>query len=161
MKQLRLPKLELTLIGDQMADRKALAPYRDYFKHVGYVSHEELQIYLRNAHLLVLPSVYDAFGLAALDGMAAGLPVVVSENTAAGSDVVRDGIDGFVTPIRDVEVLKDRILRLYQDPALRSEMGKNAAERVRQFSWEVYENRLKEVIEWIMDSKKIGAGHAS
>jgi glycosyltransferase involved in cell wall biosynthesis len=109
----------------------------------------------------VLPSVYDAFGLVALDGMAAGLPVIVSENTAAGSDVVRDGVDGFVTPIRDVEVLKDRILRLYQDPALRSEMGKNAAERVKQFSWEVYENRLKEVIEQVIDSKKIEASHAS
>lgn len=141
------PRIELILIGDRMASREALAPYRDYFRHLGYLTGDELKQQFRNAHLLVLPSVYDAFGLVVLEAMAAGLPVIVSENTAAGSDVVRNETDGFVVPIRDVEVLKDRINRLYENPSLREEMGRNASERVKEFSWQAYRTRLKKTLE--------------
>lgn len=161
VKQIRLPRAELFLIGDQMVSRTALAPYQSYFQYVGYVSYHEVKNYFANAHVLVLPSVYDAFGLVVLDGMAAGLPVIVSEHTAAGSDIVRDGVDGFVVPIRDVEALKDRIVRLYENPTLRAEMGRNAWERAKQFSWDVYQNRLRTVVEQIFQSSHLQAADVS
>ena len=44
--------------------------------------------------------------------MACGLPIIHTTNTG-GEDIVRDGIDGFIVPIRDVESLKSKILYTY------------------------------------------------
>ena len=50
---------------------------------------------------------------AVLEALVCGLPVIVSENTGS-KEMVRDGEDGFVEPIRDVEALKQQILLLYE-----------------------------------------------
>lgn len=154
VKQLRLSQIELILIGDRMVNDRALAPYRDYFQYIGYVPYSKLKDYFDNAHLLILPSIFDAFGLVALDAMAAGLPVIVSEHTAAGSDIVRDGVDGFVVPIRDVEAIKKGILNLYENENLRRQMGQSASERSKEFSWNVYAERLKNTIERVFSSTR-------
>jgi glycosyltransferase involved in cell wall biosynthesis len=60
--------------------------------------------------------------------------------------VVRDGVEGFVVPIRDVAALKEKILTLYQDAELRREMGVRARERAEQFTWEEYRARLGELL---------------
>lgn len=152
VRQLNLPKIELTMIGDQMVDSKALDPYREHFRYIRYTPYPLLGNFFKNAHLLVLPSVYDAFGMVALDAMGAGLPVIVSENTAAGSDVVRNGTDGYVVPIRNIEALKNRIEILYSNRSLLHEMGNNARERVKQFSWDQYKNRLQKTLTEIYSS---------
>ena len=84
--------------------------------------------------------------------MATGLPVVTTLN--AGS-VVRDGIDGFIVPIRDRDALKRRMLFLYEHRDAARAMGEAARERVRDFSWETYESRLIEIYRELM-----GAGQA-
>jgi glycosyltransferase involved in cell wall biosynthesis len=152
IKQLDSPMLELVMVGDIVGNSAALEAYKGYFRSVGYVSHELLAAYFGMSDVLVLPSIYDAFGLVALEAMAAGLPVIVSEHTAAGSDVVRDGIDGFVIPIRDIGALKDRLMRLYSNEELRIQMGRNGQERVKQFNWDSYKTRLAELIGRITES---------
>jgi glycosyltransferase involved in cell wall biosynthesis len=152
IKQLDSPMLELVMVGDIVGNSAALESYKGYFRWVGYVSHELLAAYFGMSDVLVLPSIYDAFGLVALEAMAAGLPVIVSEHTAAGSDVVRDGIDGFVIPIRDIGALKDRLMRLYSNEELRIQMGRNGQERVKQFNWDSYKTRLAELIGRITES---------
>jgi glycosyltransferase involved in cell wall biosynthesis len=56
--------------------------------------------------------------------------------------VVRNNIDGFVIPIRDIETLKEKILFFYQNEDKRKEMGKSAREHVENFTWERYGERL-------------------
>ena len=143
VKQLNQPDMELTLVGDLSGGSDLLEAYKPYFKWVGFVPHEELKQYFKQADVVVLPTIYDAFGLSALEAMASGVPVIVSENCAAGSDIVRDGVDGFVIPIRNVEVLKDRLLRLYHNQELKEIMGQNAAMRAKAFSWQSYVNELR------------------
>ncbi len=153
VKQLRhSEKVELLLIGDWMVEKKAIAPYEGCFRYQPYIPYLELEKCFGGAHVLVLPSIYDAFGMVALDAMAAGLPVIVSEHTAAGSDVVRDGIDGYVVAIRNVEALKERILQLARDRKQAQEMGRMARERVKEFSLEVYQKRLETKILEIYES---------
>lgn len=151
VKQLNKPNIELTLVGEAHRKIDLLALYEPYFKWVGYVPHEQLKSYFEQSDVLVLPTIYDAFGLSALEAMAAGLPVIVSENCAAGSDVVRDGIDGYVVPIRDVEVLKDRLLRLYHNQELREIMSRNASARVKTFHWQSYLTQLGSFLELIKE----------
>src|SRR3989338_2527502 len=154
VKQLHSSQIELILIGDCMAEERALAPYRDFFRYIPYVPYSKLKDHFDHAHLLVLPSIFDAFGLVALDAMAAGLTVIVSEHTAAGSDIVRNGIDGFVVPIRDPEAIKREILTLYENENLRRQMGFNASERAKEFSWDTYAERLKNAIERILSTSR-------
>jgi glycosyltransferase involved in cell wall biosynthesis len=71
--------------------------------------------------------------LVVLEAMASGLPVIATEHGSA--DVLRDGIDGFLVPIRDAQAIADRLERLYRDPELREHMGRNAREQALRHTW--------------------------
>lgn len=141
VKGLRLPKCELVLIGQIGGDAKPLRPYRDFFKHEGFLSGHRLNAYWNSSHVLVLPSLYDALGLVVPEAMAHGMPVIVSENTG-GQEMIREGVDGFVVPTRDVRALKERLTKLYENRSLCEEMGRNAKERAREFTWARYREKI-------------------
>ncbi|MBN1121753.1 MAG: glycosyltransferase family 4 protein [Anaerolineae bacterium] len=95
---------------------------------VGRIAPSEVLDRLRRADLFVLSSYEEGIANAALEAMAAGLLVVT---TAAGgmAEAIRDGVDGYVVPVRDIPALADRIERLLIDPALRERMGRSARQR--------------------------------
>jgi glycosyltransferase involved in cell wall biosynthesis len=82
-----------------------------------------------------------------LEALASGLPVITTPN--AGS-VMRDGVDGFVVPIRDAEALAEKIELLAKNPELLAWMSHNARERAQEFSWEKYGERLVETISGVL-----------
>ena len=86
--------------------------------------------------------------------MACGLPVICTANTG-GEDIVRDGKDGFVIPIRDVGKLKEKLTYLYENPDVCKQMGQSAKERVSAgFTWDDYgEKIIKEYKRILMESK--------
>jgi glycosyltransferase involved in cell wall biosynthesis len=106
-------------------------------KSIGNVPKLELNRYYSSASVFVLPSLSDAQPLACLEAMACGLPVIVTENTGT-QEIIREGKDGFVIPIRDVDALKDKISILYQDEDLRNNMSRAVRERVQEFTWGRY-----------------------
>jgi len=106
---------------------------------------ELLDLYTKSS-VFCLPSIEDGFGMVVLEAMAAGLPVIISQNVGA-RDVVRNGVDGFVVPVRDVKAIKEKILLLYEDRERCYEMGKNAREQASRFTWDVYGERMKAVFE--------------
>ena len=74
--------------------------------------------------------------------MACGLPVIHTTNTG-GEDIVRDGMDGFVVPIRDIEFLKSKILYFYENPDSLEEMSKNALQQAQtSLSWDDYGEKM-------------------
>jgi glycosyltransferase involved in cell wall biosynthesis len=92
-----------------------------------------------------------------LEALACGLPVIVSANTGS-KEMVRDGEDGFVVPIRDVEALKQKILLLYEDPHTQQKMAQAAAQRASQFTWDGYARRALQMYERLggMTPKNMG-----
>jgi len=77
-----------------------------------------------------------------LQAMACGLPVICTTNTG-GEDIIRNGKEGFIVPIRDVEALKEKILYLYSNPEKCKKMGYNAKKRVKEnFTWDHYGDRI-------------------
>jgi len=150
--ELSLPASELALIGPAGEDMRPLV--EEWVRRnpgitaPGSVPHVELIKHYRRGSVFVLPSVSEGLALVIGEAMAAGLPVIVTENTGS-SEMVRRGINGFVVPIRDVEALKESILRLYENPGLRRQMGKAARNRARSFSWQQYGQRLISVYEEI------------
>lgn len=118
-------------------------PYRSHLAEkadlTGQVPRSEVIRHLAWADLFIFPTICDSFGLVQVEALAAGLPVIVTPN--AGS-VVRDGIDGFIVPIRDSEALAEKIELLARDPELLNWISRNARQRAQDFSWQRYRERL-------------------
>ncbi|MCX7121782.1 MAG: glycosyltransferase family 4 protein [Gammaproteobacteria bacterium] len=72
-----------------------------------------------------LPSIDEGFGMAAMEGMAAGKPIIVTQNVGM-TDLITDKNEGFILPIRDVNAIKESISMLYENRDLGREMGEAA-----------------------------------
>jgi N-acetyl-alpha-D-glucosaminyl L-malate synthase BshA len=105
---------------------------RDAVTFLGKQDHVERLI--PKAHVLLLPSELEAFGLAALEGMACGV-VPVATNAGGVPDLVTNGVDGFLEPVGDIAAQSRRVLELLTDEALFARMSAAARESaVRRFA---------------------------
>jgi glycosyltransferase involved in cell wall biosynthesis len=103
---------------------------------LGFVPHNELERLYARAAVVACPSHREGFGVACLEAMAHGRPVVA---TAVGglSDLVVDGETGLVVPPRDPTALRAALDHLLADRELRRQLGAAGRERARElFSWE-------------------------
>jgi glycosyltransferase involved in cell wall biosynthesis len=131
---------------------RVVGPYRsDAVSHqalkgptyVGQVPRSRVMAEFRRADVFVLPTLCDSFALVHLEAMACGVPVITTPNCGS---IVRDGVDGFIVPIRDPEAIADKIELLLADRALRERMGRSARARAGEFTWERYGERLLGVL---------------
>ena len=97
----------------------------------GSVSDQELHTLLEAAHLLVVPSSHEGYGIAYLEGMGFGLPAVGTDAGAA-SEVIQEGKTGFLIAPEDAETLTNHLDRLAGDRTLLVEMSLNALNWYRQ-----------------------------
>ena len=114
------------------------------------------------ADLYVGPSLEDGFNLPILEAMACGLPVIASIQTGASENII-DGETGLILfePQND-ELLAGLIRRLYEDDALRTNMGRAAAEFTRaNCSWDHNAERTRQCLERVYDSRRQNSGHPS
>lgn len=142
--ELNLPNSELVLLGNIGNDiRNILVKYQNNQKiKIKKVSHFELYREYSQGSVFVLPSIEEGLARVIPEAMACSLPVVCTTNTG-GEDIVRDGIDGFIIPIRDVERLKEKILFFYENPDIAKKMGENAKERAKSsFTWDDYGEKI-------------------
>jgi glycosyltransferase involved in cell wall biosynthesis len=130
---------ELHLVGDFVKGGDAYKRFRELFRHTPNLPHAELPSLFRSADVFVFPTLVEGMGLVVLEAMASGVPVIVTPN--GPGDIVRDGVDGYVVPSRDSAAVAERLERLYADPALRMEMGKNARAQAERWSWSRYAAR--------------------
>jgi glycosyltransferase involved in cell wall biosynthesis len=109
---------------------------RDYdleshVNQTGHLSSEELARLYREASVCILPSYYETFGLAALEAMAYGKPVIATH--AGGlAEVVEDGKTGLLVPPDDADALAMAMIELLGNPTRRTEMGNAGYERARE-----------------------------
>jgi N-acetyl-alpha-D-glucosaminyl L-malate synthase BshA len=121
----------LRLVGDgpERASALALAASRGVAADVEWLGErEDLPALLAGAAAFLLPSASESFGLAALEALACGVPVVAS-NVGGLPEVVADGEVGFLHGAGDVEAMAASVGHLLDDPALRARLG--AAARAR------------------------------
>jgi 3-deoxy-D-manno-octulosonic-acid transferase len=86
------------------------------------------------ADVFAFPSIVEGFGIALVEAMAMGLPIVATR-TGGITEVVTDDVDGLLVPPGDDEALADALARMYRDGALRRRLGEQARATVaRRFS---------------------------
>ena len=81
-----------------------------------------------------MPSENEAWGLSVNEAMAAGLPVIVTDDVGAAADLVRGKGTGVVYPVGNIEKLKEALRSLLQSQSLREGMGRKAKELVEDWT---------------------------
>jgi glycosyltransferase involved in cell wall biosynthesis len=105
----------------------------DAVHHVGAIPLDDLVRTYARGDVLLTPSLYEGFGMTALEAMACGTPVVAS-NVGSLPDVVGDA--GLLVPPTDIEAIADAVVRVVTDRELRDTLRQRGLERARSFTWE-------------------------
>jgi len=142
--RLAIPRSELLFVGPTLGSGVRWWQ-RPNVRWMPAVPRWQLPEYYAWADVYVLPSLTEGFAQTALEAMACGLPVIVSENTFAG-DIITDGVDGFIVPIRDADAIADRLSYLNDHPDERLRMGLAARRCAEDFSWGHYEERIVQIV---------------
>ena len=123
-------------LGAQMHVRQSL---ESALVLTGTVPRSEIQQHFAWADVFLLPSLCEGSATVVYEALAAGLPVVCTPNTGS---VVRDGIDGLIVPIRDVQAIVDALTKFVSNPQTLQIMGTNSKLRAAEFTLDHYQQRL-------------------
>ncbi len=146
--------LRLVLVGDG-PEREALVKLSEKldvsqkvdFK--GRLSTEDLRKELQRSHVCVVPSMWEGFGLGAIEAMAQGVPVIASESGAL-PELVEKGKTGFLIPLNSSEMWASVVRRLYQDRSLLQSLSAQSFEAAKMYSWEYTGEETLKVIETLV-----------
>jgi len=137
----KVPEVKIVVIGDgpdrkQLETRAETLGIADHILWLGIKEPEEtLQLY-SIMDVVVVPSLFEGFGLTAAEAMASGLPVVASDVDGL-REVIKDGVTGYLVPFGDSNEMAKRLIELLSDPSKAQAMGKVGRKRVKQqFSME-------------------------
>ncbi|MCL1468532.1 glycosyltransferase family 4 protein [Argonema galeatum] len=139
--QLQLPEAELLIVGINEFPEGYLEKYGDGVRYVPSVPHTSLNEYYSSANVLVLPSLVEGLPLVVLEAMACGIPIITTLN-AGVSDIITNGVEGFIVPVRDVEAVKEKLEWCYSHTIELAEMGQSARKQAEQLTWSLYRQRL-------------------
>lgn len=108
----------------------------DIVQLAGFVSDDELRALLEEAACVVIPSLYEPFGIVALEGMAAGAPTIVAR-TGGLAEIVEGTDAGLLFEPGNQHELADRIAELIADPAAAERLRSNAVDLLRlTYTWD-------------------------
>lgn len=141
----------LIVIGDNSTphfrDVQALAHELDVGEFIDFVGFQTNPYpFLTRSDVFVLTSVQEGFGMAIVEAMAVGLPVVVTDCPSGPAEIVEEGVSGFLTPVGDSGALAGRLYTVLTDDELRLRMGRKASRRAEHFSLEVTASRYAELL---------------
>ncbi len=128
--------VEYTILGegDDRADLEELAGSLGISDKVSFAGHKpDIMPFLQDADIFLIPSLWEGFGLAAVEGMNAGLPLVASDVPGLREVVGTAGGCGLLVAPSEPEAIAVALEALISDPQKRHEMGKAAFERAKLF----------------------------
>ncbi len=135
----RIPDVKFLLVGggpleDKLKDLAKRLSIQKNIEFMGFRSDTEKIV--AGSDILILPSLYEPFGMAAAEALAAGKPVIVAR-TGGLQEIVRDGVDGFLFTPGNYRELAEKLLRVLRDEGLRRRMGEEARRGASRFAPEI------------------------
>lgn len=140
------PKTHLALVGDtsgkgfwdNVDELKAFVaatpPLSKHVHFTGYISDADLAPLLNVSDALIFPSLWEGFGLPAVEAMSCGIPVLASSRGGSLPEIVADA--GLLFEPEDPDAIASCVIRFLGDEKLRARLARNALGRSRLFSWE-------------------------
>lgn len=161
MHKLENKRLKLLVMGDgpekktlKMLSKKLGLEGQAEF--LGFVGGERKYQYLSVSDLFVLPSLKEAFGIVFLEAMHCGLPVITT-TTGGQTDFLKDGENGFLVPVGDVDALAEKINLLCNDSNLRQKMSNKNRKDVKNF----YSEKMAERYEKLFNQTLLKYSHGA
>jgi glycosyltransferase involved in cell wall biosynthesis len=136
--------VNLTLVGRGIMDSRLISFYN--YLDIDFkinIPHSELVHEIQKADIMVLPSLVEGFGQVILECMACGTPVITTPNTA-GPDIIDEGVDGFIVPIRSSVTIAEKIEWCINHKSEVEEMGKAAAKKAALFTWGKFREGIRD-----------------
>ncbi len=132
------PKPYLLIVGDgemrASLEQRVRESGTDGVLFAGFRNQGELPRLFDLSTVFVLPSRHEAWGLITNEAMAAGLPVIVSDDVGCAADLVRNGVNGFVYPVGNVRALRDALATALE-PGRAAIMGERSRAIISQWSY--------------------------
>jgi len=113
---------------------------------------KETNRYYGAADIFVFPSITETQGIVITEAMAAGIPAVAI-NIMGPSDLIQDGVDGYLVPLK-LDILCAKIESLLNDESLRLKMGKKARQNAQQFSIETSADKMEKIYEKVRSNHR-------
>jgi len=136
VRQVAAAAMTVCLRGRGFVDHTLLAKYKDLKLDIALnMPRTQIVAELQRSDLLILPSLEEGFGHVLLEAMSCGVPVMATDRTCA-PDLIMDRVHGFLVPVRDPESIAARIAWALDNRSALAEMGRMAAMRARQYTWE-------------------------
>ncbi|MFV8465647.1 glycosyltransferase family 4 protein [Flavobacterium sp. LB1P62] len=138
--------VQLTIVGRGIFDIEIMNLFNIKDLNIKYnVSFEELINSYKSADVFVLPSLCEGFAQVILEAMSTGLPVISTNHTSA-QDLIENGVDGFVIPIRSSEAIFEKIIFLMHNIEERLKMGNLAFLKSKNYTWQTFKSKLIETL---------------
>ncbi|MBA3962729.1 MAG: glycosyltransferase family 4 protein [Chthoniobacterales bacterium] len=143
-------EIELTLIGRRVSDSIPSPALLSTYRWIPSLPHGELLAEMSRHDVLVLPSLHEGFGLVMSEAMSQGLVVITTPNTA-GPDLLTDGVNGFLVPIRSAEAIEEKLALLTRERDRLIAMQQAARDRTAAATWENYRQGIVRVAREVME----------
>ncbi len=143
--------IEFTLIGRRVSPTIPAPEILDKYRWLPSLPHPELLQEMERHDVLLFPSLHEGFGLVMTEAMSRGLVVITTPHTA-GPDLIADGADGFIVPIRSATAIEEKLTLLLRESELLRAMQKSAREKARLLSWEIYRQRVLHLAREVVDT---------
>jgi glycosyltransferase involved in cell wall biosynthesis len=144
------PHPYLLIVGDgeerAALEEKAKSNQLTDVRFCGFRNQSELPRYFDLASVFVLPARHEPWGLVVNEVMNAGRAVILSDDIGCQPDLVTDGVEGYVFPVRDVQALTEALRRVLATPETAALMGQRALERINTWSFEEDIQALRQAI---------------
>jgi starch synthase len=139
-------QVSLTLIGRATAPRcRPLVAALERHHWIESLPHSQILEQMRQHDVLVLPSLFEGYALVISEALSQGLPVLTTPNSGAAL-TIRDGVEGFIVPIRDSQAIAERLQQLAENRDQHAAMRWACLRRAAELSWAGYENGLVQAV---------------
>lgn len=122
---------------------------QEIVEYLGWIDPAGKERLLASTDVFVHPSRSESFGISILEAMDFGLPIITT-NVGGIPDLVTDGVNGIVVAPGDKPRIREAIIKLTNDPSLRSELGANSKLAAKKFYFPFIERQLKDVYQSLL-----------
>jgi alpha-maltose-1-phosphate synthase len=146
-RRVRHPRKKLIIAGAILPEIRPFLASVDLtdVDFVGVVERARLCDLYSMANVFAIASIEEGMATVQAEAMACATPVVASENSGA-SELIHDGVEGYIVPVRASEIMAERLQRLADKPDARRAMGIRAREKIRSLGgWNSYGEQYRKL----------------
>lgn len=144
--------IKTCIVGDGPGKRKLMKMADRNVTFLPFQRHSELLAYMKSSQVFVSPSTREGFGIAVLESLACGVPVItVNHPCNAALDLIEDGENGFVVGLSGEEII-EKIKLILGDEELRERMSKKAVDSARECGWDEIAEKINKEYENIANT---------